>query len=158
MGHKQQIRNHFIAASEGGSVSFLELEPTIADQTYKTILEKGLGPGRAKWDAEAICFMSNISKDLGGSTTFTKIKFGIEDYAKNHEQKTITIDVIMNSKPDLALFYRNPIKEEFEPHHSIVRKLQVNPKQDDYFLTYALDNTYHNSILKKTKLASLQNY
>jgi hypothetical protein len=123
MSHKQGVRNHFIVGSEGGSVSFLELEPTIGDQMYKTILEKGLGPMKAKWDAEAICFMSNISKDIAGSTTFTKMKFEIEDYAKKTEQKVITIDVIMNSKPELALFYRNPIKEEFEPHHSIVRKL-----------------------------------
>jgi len=96
---------------------------------------------KAKWDNESICFMSNIAKDMSGGTNFTKIKFEIEDYAKKQDIKSITIEVVMNAKPDLGLFYRNPIKDEFEPHHSIVRSLVTNPKQDTYFMTFSMDNT-----------------
>lgn len=97
--------------------------------------------GKVAWDSEAICFMSNISKDVSGGTLFTKIRFEIEDYAKKSNLDTITIDVIMNAKPEISQFYDNPIKDEFESHHGIVKKLEINPKYENYFLTFAYDNT-----------------
>lgn len=139
MGQKPHLRNHFIVGSEGGYVFNCELEPVINDNTYKPMLDKKMG--KVAWDSEAICFMSNISKDVSGGTLFTKIRFEIEDYAKKSNLDTITIDVIMNAKPEISQFYDNPIKDEFESHHGIVKKLEINPKYENYFLTFAYDNT-----------------
>lgn len=122
-----------MVSTEAGYVFNLELEPIIVDSTHKAVLENAIGPVKIKWDNDAICFMSNIAKDVSGGANFTKIKFEIMDYAKKNDIKQITIEVIMNAKPELNILYRNPIKDEFEPHHSIVRRLETNPKVDTYF-------------------------
>ena len=47
----------------------------------------------------------------------------------------------MNSKVSLENFYRNPVREEFEQHHGIIKILKVNPKEDSFFLSSAMDNS-----------------
>lgn len=125
---KNSIRNGFIAVSNSGDVVRIEVPPVINDSKHKSLLSN---PGsKIVWTPEAISFMSNIGNNTG-EVIATKSK--AEKYLQETNtggKQTITqidIDTVINSKPDMAMFYQTPVIAECEPHFHACFKVVFHP-------------------------------
>lgn len=138
---KLASKNGFVAVSTSGDVVKLEIPPVINEALHKNVLSN---PGsKIVWTPEAIAFMSNIGNNTG-EVIATKTK--AEKYLQENNssgQNMITqvdVEIVINSKPEISLFYPTPVISECDPHFNSSFKVQFHP-QHEYFRVYTATTT-----------------
>lgn len=128
---KLSAKNAFVVASSSGDVVKVEIPPIINETTHKNVLSN---PGsKIVWTPEAISFMSNIGSSTGDVIA---VKTKAEKYLQENNstgQNTITqvdVEVVINSKPDITLFYPAPVISECDPHFHSAFKVVFHPQQE----------------------------
>lgn len=128
---KGTSKNAFVAASSSGEIVKVEIPPIINEMIHKNVLSN---PGsKIVWTPEAIAFMSNIGSNAG-EVIATKAK--AEKYLQENNssgQNTITqvdVEIVINAKPDIALFYPTPVIAECDPHFNSAFKVVFHPTQE----------------------------
>lgn len=128
---KLGAKNAFVVASSSGDVVKIEIPPIINEAVHKNVLSN---PGsKIVWTPEAIAFMSNIGSSAGDVIA---VKTKAEKYLQENNsagQSTITqvdVEVVINSKPDIGLFYQTPVVAECDPHFHSAFKVVFHPQHE----------------------------
>lgn len=128
---KASIRNGFVAVSNSGAITRVELPPVINDGVHKNMLSN---PGsKLTWTPDAIAFMSNIGSNTGEVIAVkAKAERYIQDNSAGGKQvaTSIDIDTLINSKPDMAVFYPTPVISDCDPHFHSCFKVLFHPQHE----------------------------
>jgi len=89
--------------------------------------------------------MSNIPSS-DDKKKFRDFKQELQLFAQQENSKEITFGLILNSKITSQRLYPSPLRSEFTGHFKSSKKVEFNPANESYFLTYGEDgfiNIYH---------------
>lgn len=128
---KLAAKNGFVIASSSGDIVKVEVPPIINEMIHKNVLSN---PGsKIVWTPEAISFMSNIGS---GTVDVIAVKSQAEKYLQENNsmgQNAITqvdVEIVINSKPDIKLFYPTPVISECDPHFHSSFKVLFHPQHE----------------------------
>lgn len=128
---KSSIKSGFISVSSSGSITRIEVPPVINDGLHRNMLSN---PGsKLVWTPEAMTFMSNIGSNTGEVIAVkSKAERYLQDNMAGGKQavNSIDVDTVINSKPEMSVFYPTPVISDCDPHFHSCFKVLFHPHHE----------------------------